>query len=85
MGHGGQRIQLAFSTSPAFVYWLTIALGGLFFVLQLHYLARRLECGGAAAGGARDGDDCRSSLCLLFIPVFFGMHDALPLDRMPRP
>ncbi len=68
-GHGG---QLAFSYLTAFVYWLTIALGGLFFVL-LHYLARS----GWSVVVRRLAEHVMATLplfVLLFIPVVLGMH-----------
>lgn len=70
LGHGGE--QLAFSYLAAFVYWLTVALGGLFFVL-LHYLARS----GWSVVVRRLAEHVMGTLplfALLFIPVVFEMH-----------
>ena len=69
---GGHGEQLAFSYLTGFVYWLTIALGGLFFVL-LHYLARS----GWSVVVRRLAEHVMGTLPLfavLFIPVYFGMH-----------
>ncbi len=68
----GHHHQLAFSYLTAFVYWLTIALGGLFFVV-LHYLARS----GWSVVVRRLAEHVMGTLPLfavLFVPVYFGMH-----------
>ncbi len=70
LGQGSE--QLAFSYLTGFYYWLTIALGGLFFVL-LHYLARS----GWSVVVRRLAEHVMGSLplfILLFIPVVLGMH-----------
>jgi hypothetical protein len=70
LGHGGE--QLAFSYLTGFVYWLTLALGGLFFVL-LHFLARS----GWSVVVRRLAEHVMATLPLfivLFIPVVFEMH-----------
>ena len=69
---GGHGEQLAFSYLTGFVYWLTVALGGLFFVL-LHYLARS----GWSVVVRRLAEHVMATLpmfALLFIPVAFSMH-----------
>ena len=65
--------QLFFSYLAGFVYWLTLALGGLFFVL-LHSLARS----GWSVVVRRLAEHVMGTLplfALLFLPVAFGMHD----------
>jgi len=65
--------DFSFSYLTAYYYWLTIALGGLFFVL-LHYLARS----GWSVVVRRLAEHVMGSLplfVLLFIPVALGMHD----------
>ncbi len=72
IGGGLHGKQVAFSYLTGFVYWLTIALGGLFFVL-LHYLARS----GWSVVVRRLAEHVMGTLPLfavLFIPVIFGMH-----------
>lgn len=71
LGQGGK--DFSFSYLTAFFYWLTIALGGLFFVL-LHYLARS----GWSVVVRRLAEHVMGALplfALLFIPVILGMHD----------
>ncbi len=70
---GGDSKQFAFSYLTGFYYWLTLALGGLFFVV-LHYLARS----GWSVVVRRLAEHVMGTLpvfILLFIPVYFGMHD----------
>ena len=65
--------DLAFSYLTGFFYWLTVALGGLFFVL-LHYLCRS----GWSVVVRRLAEHVMATLpifSLLFIPVFLGLHD----------
>ncbi len=69
---GGHSDQFAFSYLTAFFYWLTVALGGLFFVLT-HYLARS----GWSVVVRRLAEHVMATLplfVLLFIPVVLGMH-----------
>ena len=71
LGQGEQR--LFFSYLVAYVYWLTLALGGLFFVL-LHYLARS----GWSVVVRRLAEHVMGTLplfALLFVPVALGLHD----------
>ncbi len=71
MGYGSK--QFSFSYLTGFVYWLTLVLGGLFFVL-LHYLARS----GWSVVVRRLAEHVSGTLPLfvvLFIPVVLGMHD----------
>ncbi len=70
LGHGEK--QLAFSYLTAFFYWLTVALGGLFFVL-LHYLA----LSGWSVVVRRLAEHVMATLplfILLFIPVVLELH-----------
>ena len=70
LGQGSE--QLSFSYLAGFFYWLTIALGGLFFVL-MHYLARS----GWSVVVRRLAEHVMGTLplfLLLFIPVFLGRH-----------
>ncbi len=69
---GQHSEQFAFSYLTAFFYWLTVALGGLFFVLT-HYLARS----GWSVVVRRLAEHVMATLpmfVLLFIPVALGMH-----------
>lgn len=65
--------QLSFSYLAGFFYWLTVALGGLFFVL-LHHLVRS----GWSVVVRRLAEHVMGTLplfVLLFIPVALGLHD----------
>lgn len=73
LGGGGHQ-RLAFSYLTGFMFWLTIALGGLFFVI-LHYLARS----GWSVVVRRLAEKIAGTLPLfavLFLPIpLFFMHD----------
>ncbi|MCP5069315.1 MAG: hypothetical protein GY946_22350, partial [bacterium] len=69
----GDHHQLSFSYLTGFFYWLTVALGGLFFVL-MHYLARS----GWSVVVRRLAEHVMGTLplfALLFIPIALSMHD----------
>lgn len=74
LGAGSEDHHLAFSYLTSFVYWLTLALGGLFFMV-LHYLSRA----GWSVVVRRLAEKAASTLPLfavLFLPIaFFWMHD----------
>jgi hypothetical protein len=67
------RHQLAFSYLAGYVYWLTLALGGLFFVL-VHYLARA----GWSVVVRRLAEQVAGTLPLfavLFVPIALFLHE----------
>ncbi|MEM7356343.1 MAG: quinol:cytochrome C oxidoreductase, partial [Acidobacteriota bacterium] len=73
IGLGQGSKDFSFSYLTAYFYWLTIALGGLFFVL-LHYLARS----GWSVVVRRLAEHVMGTLplfALLFIPIALGTHD----------
>ncbi len=77
---GGHDKQLAFSYLAGFFYWLTVALGGLFFVL-LHYLARS----GWSVVVRRLAEHVMGTLplfALLFIPIAVGIPLIVPESFM---
>ena len=71
---GGDSHHLAGAYLTAFVYWWTLAMGGLFFTV-LHYLARS----GWSVVVRRLAENVATTLpvfLLLFLPIFFlWMHD----------
>lgn len=72
MGDEG-RHQFFFSWLTAFVFFTTIALGGLFFTV-LHHLVRASW----SAGWRRTAENLAGNLPLmavLFVPVLIGLHD----------
>lgn len=72
-GAHGPWTQFFFSYLTAFAYWLSIALGGLFFVL-VQFSARA----GWSVVVRRIGEYCMATLplfAIFFIPIVLGMHD----------
>ncbi len=71
--------QASFSYLFGFFFWLTLALGGLFFVL-LHHLTRA----GWSVPMRRTAEAMASTLpafLVLFIPIIFAMHQLYPWMR----
>jgi hypothetical protein len=69
----GDGHQLPFSYLTAFVYWLTVALGGLFFVL-VHYIARS----GWSVVVRRLAEHVAATVplfALLFVPIWLWRHE----------
>jgi len=69
-----------FSYLVGFFFWLTVALGGLFFVL-IHYLTRA----GWSVVIRRSAEAIASTLpyfALLFVPVLLGIHQLFPWSNL---
>jgi len=69
----GQPGQLFHSYLVAYLFWLTLALGGLFFVLV--QFATRAGWSVTVRRVAEHVSGTLPLFALLFIPLFFGLHD----------
>ena len=70
---GGNEKQFAFSWLVAFLFFLSIALGGLFFVLT--HFATKARWSVVVRRLAEDVMATLPLFAVLFLPVFFGIHE----------